>query len=37
MHLYAEVDDERLARAVRDGGLDDLSAFAARVAALATT
>jgi uncharacterized protein YutE (UPF0331/DUF86 family) len=34
VHLYAEVDDERLARAVRDGGLDDLSAFAARIAAL---
>jgi uncharacterized protein YutE (UPF0331/DUF86 family) len=32
--LYAEVDDERLARAVREGGLDDLSAFAARIAAL---
>ena len=28
VHLYAEVDDERLARAVREGGLDDLSAFA---------
>ena len=25
---------ERLARAVREGGLDDLSAFAARIAAL---
>lgn len=36
VHLYAEVDDERLARAVREGGLDDLSAFAAAVAALAT-
>lgn len=35
VHLYAEVDDERLARAVREGGLDDLSAFAARIAALA--
>jgi uncharacterized protein YutE (UPF0331/DUF86 family) len=35
VHLYAEVDDERLARAVREGGLDDLSAFAAAVAALA--
>ena len=34
VHLYAEVDDERLARAVREGGLDDLSAFAARIAAL---
>jgi uncharacterized protein YutE (UPF0331/DUF86 family) len=34
VHLYAEVDDDRLARAVRDGGLDDLSAFAATVAAL---
>jgi uncharacterized protein YutE (UPF0331/DUF86 family) len=37
VHLYAEVDDERLARAVRDGGLDDLSAFAAAIAALAAT
>jgi uncharacterized protein YutE (UPF0331/DUF86 family) len=37
VHLYAEVDDDRLARAVRDGGLDDLSSFAARIAALATT
>jgi hypothetical protein len=27
-------DDERLARAVRDGGLDDLSAFARQIAAL---
>ena len=35
VHLYAEVDDERLARAVRGGGLDDLSAFAAAIAALA--
>ncbi len=35
VHLYAEVDDERLARVVREGGLDDLSAFAAAVAALA--
>lgn len=35
VHLYAEVDDDRLARAINDGGLDDLSAFAARVAALA--
>ena len=34
VHLYAEVDDERLARAVRDGGLDDLSAFARQIAAL---
>ena len=34
VHLYAEVDDERLARAVRDGGLDDLSAFAATIAGL---
>ena len=32
--LYAEVDDERLARAVREGGLDDLSAFAAAIAGL---
>ena len=31
-----EVDDERLARAVRDGGLDDLSAFAAAIAGLVT-
>jgi uncharacterized protein YutE (UPF0331/DUF86 family) len=35
VHLYAEVDDDRLARAIREGGLDDLSAFAARIAALA--
>jgi uncharacterized protein YutE (UPF0331/DUF86 family) len=35
VHLYAEVDDDRLARAVRDGGLDDLSAFAVAIAALA--
>ena len=34
VHLYAEVDDERLARAVREGGLDDLSAFAAAIASL---
>ncbi len=34
VHLYAEVDDARLARAISAGGLDDLSAFAARVAAL---
>ncbi|MGQ0574927.1 MAG: type VII toxin-antitoxin system HepT family RNase toxin [Pseudonocardia sp.] len=34
VHLYAEVDDERLARAVRDGGLDDLDAFARRIARL---
>lgn len=34
VYLYAEVDDERLARAVRDGGLDDLSAFAAAIAGL---
>lgn len=34
VHLYAEVDDERLARAVRDGGLDDLGAFAAAIAAI---
>lgn len=34
VHLYAEVDDDRLARAVHDGGLADLSAFAARIAAL---
>ncbi len=37
VHLDAEVDDDRLARAVRDGGLDDLSAFATRIAALAAT
>ncbi|MGH8934605.1 MAG: HepT-like ribonuclease domain-containing protein [Egibacteraceae bacterium] len=36
VHVYAEVDDDRLARFVHDGGLDDLSAFAARVAALVT-
>lgn len=35
VHLYAEVDDDRLARAVRDGGLRDLSEFASRIAALA--
>jgi uncharacterized protein YutE (UPF0331/DUF86 family) len=34
VHLYAEVDDERLAQAVRDGGLDDLSTFAATIAGL---
>lgn len=34
VHLYAEVDDERLARAVRHGGLDDLDAFARRIAEL---
>ncbi len=34
VHLYAEVDDQRLASAISDGGLDDLSAFAARIAAL---
>jgi uncharacterized protein YutE (UPF0331/DUF86 family) len=34
VHLHAEVDDARLARAINEGGLDDLSAFAARVAAL---
>ena len=37
VHLYADVDDDRLARAVRDGGLDDLSAFAVRIAVLAAT
>jgi uncharacterized protein YutE (UPF0331/DUF86 family) len=38
VHLYAEVvDDDRLARAVRGGGLDDLDAFAARIAALGAT
>lgn len=36
VHLYAEVDDERLDRAVRASGLDDLDAFAARIAALST-
>lgn len=36
VHLYAEVDDDRLARAVREGGLADVDAFAARIAALAT-
>ncbi|MDN5915259.1 MAG: DUF86 domain-containing protein [Pseudonocardia sp.] len=36
VHLYIEVDDELLARAVHDGGLDDLAAFATAVAALAT-
>lgn len=35
VHLYAEVDDDLLARAVRDRGLDDLDAFATRIAALA--
>jgi uncharacterized protein YutE (UPF0331/DUF86 family) len=35
VHLYAEVDDERLAKAVREGGLDDLDAFARRIARLA--
>ncbi|WP_300015940.1 HepT-like ribonuclease domain-containing protein [Pseudonocardia sp.] len=34
VHLYAEVDDERLARSVRHGGLDDLDAFARRIAGL---
>ena len=34
VYLYAEVDDERLARAVRDGGRDDLSAVAAALAGL---
>lgn len=34
VHLYAEVDDERLARSVREGGLDDLRDFAARIAVL---
>ncbi|MDQ2709036.1 MAG: DUF86 domain-containing protein [Actinomycetota bacterium] len=37
VHLYAEVDDDRLASAISDGGLDDLSAFAARIASLAET
>ena len=36
VYLYAEVDDERLARAVRDGGLAALSAFAAAIAGLVT-
>jgi len=31
-----EVDDELLARSIADGGLDDLAAFAARIAALAS-
>lgn len=35
VHLYAEVDDDRLAQAVREGGLDDLDRFAVRVARLA--
>lgn len=34
VHLYAEVDDDRLAQAVQDGGLDDLSDFAAAIASL---
>ena len=34
VHLYAEVDDELLARVVRDGGLDDLDAYAASIATL---
>ena len=34
VHLYTEVDDELLARAVRDGGLDDLDLFARRIAGL---
>jgi uncharacterized protein YutE (UPF0331/DUF86 family) len=34
VHLYAEVDDERLARVVREGGINDLSAFAAAIAGL---
>lgn len=33
-HLYAEVDDELLARSIREGGLDDLSTFAQAIAAL---
>lgn len=36
VHLYVEVDDELLARAVAEGGLDDLDAFARRIAALVT-
>jgi uncharacterized protein YutE (UPF0331/DUF86 family) len=36
VHPYPEVDDARLARRIAEGGLDDLSAFAARIAALAT-
>ena len=35
VHLYAEVDDDRLARAVREGGLDDVDAFAGVLARLA--
>lgn len=34
-HLYAEVDDERLAAAIAEGGLQDLSDFAKAVARLA--
>lgn len=34
VHLYAEVDDERLASMVRSGGLADLDAFATRIAGL---
>ena len=33
-HLYAEVDDDRLATSIREGGLDDLDAFARAVARL---
>ena len=33
-HLYAEVDDERLARSLVEGGLTDLSAFARAIASL---
>ncbi len=34
VHLYAEVDDDRLAEAVEEGGLDDLSDYAAAIASL---
>lgn len=36
VYLYVEVDDDRLARAVQSGGLDDLAAFATAIAALAS-
>lgn len=36
VHLYVEVDDALLARAVAEGGLDDLDAFARRIASLVT-
>lgn len=34
VHLYVEVDDDLLARSVAEGGLDDLDAFARRIAGL---